>query len=68
MDIRVTLEDEIVISARKKAQAVGLALDQVIATYVCRIADGSESLENELLPDGELVQRTLRQQIYRMGA
>ena len=68
MEIRITIEDEGVIIAAKKAQSVGLTIEQAIATFVRRIAEGSEPLENELLPDGVPMRRTLRQQIYRLSA
>jgi antitoxin component of RelBE/YafQ-DinJ toxin-antitoxin module len=68
MEIRITIEDEIVIRATEEARAVGLTIEQVIATYLLRIAEGSESLDDELLPDGASMRRTLRRQIYRMGA
>jgi hypothetical protein len=68
MELRVTLDDEVVLCAQEKAQAVGLTLEQAIATYVCRIAEGTEPLENELSPDGTPMRRTLRQQMYRIGS
>jgi antitoxin component of RelBE/YafQ-DinJ toxin-antitoxin module len=68
MELRMTLEDEVALRARKKAQSVGLTLEQAIATYVWRIADDTEPLENEICPDGTLRRRTLRQQTYRVGA
>ena len=68
MEIRITIGDEVVIGATEKAQAVGLTIEQVLATHLRRIADGSESLDNELLPDGTPMRQTLRQQIYRLGA
>jgi hypothetical protein len=68
MELRITLDDEAVLRARKKAQSVGLTLEQAIATYVWRIAEDTEPLENEISADGTPQRRTLRQQIYRIGA
>jgi antitoxin component of RelBE/YafQ-DinJ toxin-antitoxin module len=68
MEIRITIEDEIVSSATEKAQSVGLTIEQAIETFLRRVAEGSEPLENELSPDGVPMRRTLRQQIYRLGA
>ena len=68
MEIQISIEDEIVSSVTEKAQAVGLTIEQTIETYLRRVAEGSEPLENELLPDGVPMRRTLRQQIYRLSA
>jgi hypothetical protein len=68
MEILFMIEDEIVLSAREKAQAAGQTVEQAISTYLQRIAEGPEPLENELSPDGVPMRRTLRQQLYRMGA
>jgi hypothetical protein len=65
MEIRITVSEDIGLNAQKKAEAVGIALEQAVAAYVQRIADGTEFLENDLLPDGTPMRRTLRQQIYR---
>ena len=65
MDIRITVSEDAGRRAGGKAEAVDLSLEQAIAAYVQRIADGTEPLENDLLPDGSLARRTLRQQIYR---
>ena len=65
MDIRITVSEDAGRRAGEKAEAVGLSLEQAIAVYVQRIADSTETLENELLADGSPVRRTLRQQIYR---
>jgi antitoxin component of RelBE/YafQ-DinJ toxin-antitoxin module len=65
MEIRVNVSDEVARSAAEKARAVGLTVEQAIATYLWRVAEGTEPLENELGPDGIPVRRTLRQQIYR---
>jgi antitoxin component of RelBE/YafQ-DinJ toxin-antitoxin module len=67
MEIWVNVEDEIVISATEKAESVGLTIEQLIAAYLRRIADGSEPIDDEISMDGGPVRRTLRQQIYRMG-
>jgi hypothetical protein len=68
MELRMTLDDYVAQCARKKAQSVGLTLEQAIATYVWRIAEDTEPLENEISPDGTPQRRTLRQQTYRVGA
>jgi hypothetical protein len=68
MEIRVTVSEDVNRFAREKAEAVGISLEQAISAYVQRIADGTELLENDLLPDGTPMRRTLRQQIYRTGA
>ena len=64
----MTLDDEVALRAQEKAQSVGLTLEQAVATYVRRIADDTEPLENEIFPDVTSQRRTLRQQIYRIGA
>jgi hypothetical protein len=64
----MTLDDEVALCAQKKAQSAGLTLEQAIATYVLRIAEGTEPVENEISKDGTPQRRTLRQQIYRVGA
>jgi antitoxin component of RelBE/YafQ-DinJ toxin-antitoxin module len=68
MELRVTLDDKVALRAQKKAQSVGLTLEQAIATYIWRIAEGTEPLENEIALDGTPERRTLRQQTYRVGA
>jgi antitoxin component of RelBE/YafQ-DinJ toxin-antitoxin module len=68
MKLQMILDDEVALSAQKKARSVGLTLEQAIATYVWRIAEGTEPLENEISPDGTPRRRTLRQQTYRVGA
>jgi antitoxin component of RelBE/YafQ-DinJ toxin-antitoxin module len=68
MELRVTLDDEVTLCAQEKAQSVGLTLEQAIATYIWRIAEDTEPLENDLSPDGTPLRRTLRQQTYRVGA
>jgi len=60
----MTLDDEVALRAQEKAQSVGLTLEQAVATYVRRIADDTEPLENEIFPDVTSQRRTLRQQIY----
>jgi hypothetical protein len=67
MELRMTLNDEVALRAEQKAHSVGVTLEQAIATYVLRIAEGTEPLENELSPDGTPLRRTLRQQTYRLG-
>ncbi|MGA3082078.1 MAG: hypothetical protein ABSD44_11925 [Terracidiphilus sp.] len=54
--------------AQKKAQSVGLTLEQAIATYVWRVAEGTEPLEDETSQNGTPERRTLRKQTYRVGA
>jgi hypothetical protein len=68
MEIRITVSEDAGRCAGEKAEAVGISPDQAIAVSVQRIADGTETLENDLLPDGTRMRRTLRQQIYRVGA
>lgn len=65
MELRVILNDEVIRQAEEKAAAVGLTLEQAMTAYVMRIAEGTEFLENEYLPDGTRRRRTLRQQMYR---
>jgi len=65
MEIRIAVDAEVGRRAGNKAEAVGISIEQAISAYVQRIADGTEPLENEFLPDGTLMRRTLRQQIYR---
>jgi hypothetical protein len=67
MEIRITISEDVGRCAGEKAEAVGISLEQAIAAYVHRIADRTELLENDLLPDGTPMRRTLRQQIYRLG-
>jgi len=67
MEIRIIVNEEIMRCVAEKAMAVGITLEQAITTYLARIAEGTEPLENEFLPDGTLRRRTLRQQIYRFG-
>jgi hypothetical protein len=68
MDIQITVSEDVGRCAREKAQAVGISLEQAIMAYIQTIADGTQPLENDRLPDGTSVRRTLRQQIYRIGA
>jgi hypothetical protein len=68
MEIRITVSENVGRCAGEKAEAVGISLEQAIAASVQRIADGTEPLENDLLPDGTPMRRTLRQQIYRIDA
>ena len=68
MEIQITVNEESGRRAAERAEAVGISLQQAMAAYVQRIADGTELLENDLLPYGTPMQRTLRQQIYRIGA
>jgi hypothetical protein len=67
MEIRVTAEDDVVQRAREAVADVGLTLEQALFAYVFRIAEGTEPIENEFLPDGTLRRRTIRDQTYRMG-
>ena len=66
MEIRITLSDDAARIAGEKAEEVGITLELAVAAYVQRIADGTEHLVNDLLPDGTPKPRTLRQQIYRV--
>jgi hypothetical protein len=68
MEIRVAGDDEVALRAQKTAQSAGLTLEQTIATYVWRIAENTEPLENDISPNGTPQRRTLRQRIYRVGA
>jgi hypothetical protein len=68
MEIRINVSEEAGRRAGKLAGAAGISLEQALAAYVQRIADGTEPIENDLLPDGAPLRRTLRQQIYRFGA
>jgi len=68
MEIRITVGEDAGKRAEEMAQAIGASLEQVIAAYVHRIADGTELLESDLFPDGTPRPRTLRQQMYRFGA
>ena len=65
MEIRITVDENVARLAREKTQAAGISLEQAVTTYVRRVAEGTEPVENELLPDGTLRRRTLREQIYR---
>jgi hypothetical protein len=65
MEIRLVIDEEIARRAEEKAKAVGISLEQAISTYVWRIAEGTETLQNELLPNGTPRRRTLREQTYR---
>ncbi|MGA2535732.1 MAG: hypothetical protein ABSF53_06955 [Terracidiphilus sp.] len=67
MEIRIAVSDEVGKAAAEEAEKVGTTLELAVAAYVQRIADGTEHLENDLLPDGAPMRRTLRQQIYRMS-
>lgn len=64
MEIRVAVYKEVAKQATERAPAAGISLEQAMTTYIRRVAEGSE-FENELLPDGTLRRRTLREQIYR---
>jgi hypothetical protein len=68
MEIRIILDDHVARNAGEKARAAGISLEQAVSTYIHRIAEGTEPVENEFLPDGKPGRRTLRQQIYRLGA
>jgi hypothetical protein len=67
MEITVTAEDDVVERAREAFGAIGLTLEQALFAYVFRVAEGTEPIMNEFLPDGTLRWRTLREQTYRMG-
>jgi hypothetical protein len=68
MEIRIAVSEDVGRSTEEKAAALGVSLSTAIAAYVQRIADGTELLENDFLPDGTPMRRTIRQQIYRLGA
>ena len=68
MEIRTTVGEDAGKRAEEMAQAIGASLEEVIAAYVHRIADGTEPLQDDLSPDGTPRPRTLRQQMYRFGA
>ena len=67
MEIQVKAEDDVVDRARKAVAGVGLTLEQALFAYVFRVAEGTEPIMNEFLPDGTLRRRTLREQTYRLG-
>jgi hypothetical protein len=66
MEIQISVYEDVGRRAEAKAGAVGISLAQAISAYVQRIADGTEQLENDLLPDGTPMRRGIRQQIYRL--
>jgi hypothetical protein len=68
IEIQFTVNEDFGRLAEAEAGAVGISLVQAITAYVQRIADGTELLEDDLLPDGTPMRRGLRQQIYRLGA
>ena len=63
----MTAEDDVVQRARNAVADVGLTLEEALFAYVFRIAEGTEPVANEFLPDGTLRRRTIRDQTYRMG-
>jgi hypothetical protein len=67
MEVTVTANDEVVQRAREAVGGVGLTLEQARFACVFRLAEGTEPIENEFLPDGTQRPRTLREQIYRLG-
>ena len=66
MEIQIDVDDEVIRIAREKASEVGLTLERVIEAYLRRIAEDTEPVTNEFLPDGTLRSRALREQIYRL--
>ena len=68
MQIRIELDENVVRCAGEKAQAIGISLEQAVASYIQRISDGTETLEDDLLAGGSPMGPTLRQQIYRLSA
>ena len=67
MEIRVTAEDDVVDRALEAVAGVGLTLEEALFAYMFRVAEGTEPIMNEFLPDGTLRRRTIREQTYRLG-
>jgi hypothetical protein len=67
METRVEAEDDVYSEAREAVAGVGLTLEEALFAYVFRIAEGTEPVANEFLPNGTLRRRTVREQIYREG-
>jgi hypothetical protein len=66
MEVRITADDGVVTRAREAFSEIGLALEQALSAYVFRVAEGTEPIMNEFLPDGTLRRRTIREQTYRL--
>lgn len=53
MTFRVEIDDEVVARMRRRAQALGMSVEQLVQEYIGRLADADELERLSMLADGD---------------